>query len=245
MGCCVLAGACALALFSGAARADKASEARQHYESATSHFAVGEFAQAAEEYQEAFKLKRDPALLYNAAQAHRLAGNHEKALILYRNYLQLYPNEKNLGEVRSQIAKLKEAVAASDKAKTAPPMSTVEPRPVSGMAASSRSETTRPETSKPETARSESSKPAVASKPEPATPPARVDLTPPPPERERPIVVERTPVYKKWWLWTIIGGVVVVGTAVALAVVFTRPGPWSNAPDVLGPGVTRSALVQW
>jgi hypothetical protein len=28
----------------------------------------------------------------------------------------------------------------------------------------------------------------------------------------------KTPVYKKWWLWTAVGGVVVVGVAVGLGV---------------------------
>ena len=33
---------------------------------------------------------------------------------------------------------------------------------------------------------------------------------------------ERTPVYKRWWLWTAVGGVVVVGVAVGLGVGLTQ-----------------------
>src|SRR5262249_45215773 len=118
-----------LTLLSIPARADRAAaEARAHYQSATSHFAVGEFGEAAAEDQAAYKLKPDPALLYNAAQSYRLANNPDKALILYKNYLQLYPNEANAEEVRKQIDKLKEAIAASERAKESPPTGTNEPK---------------------------------------------------------------------------------------------------------------------
>jgi tetratricopeptide (TPR) repeat protein len=53
------------------ASADSSEEARQHYQRGTAHYALGEYADAAAEYQEAFRLKQDPALLYNAAQAYR------------------------------------------------------------------------------------------------------------------------------------------------------------------------------
>jgi tetratricopeptide (TPR) repeat protein len=121
----------ALLAVASSAYADSAADARAHYERATSHFAVGEFAQAAEEYQAAFKLKPDPALLYNAAQAYRLAGNNDRALILYKNYVQLYPNEANIDSVRDQIAKLKAAIAAADQAKANPPTTPTEPKAAS------------------------------------------------------------------------------------------------------------------
>jgi tetratricopeptide (TPR) repeat protein len=204
-----------LAVLAGTAHADRASEAKEHYQNATAAFAVGDFLEAAEEYQKAFKLKPDAALLYNAAQAFRLAGKHEKAMILYRNYLQLYPKESNRAEVQAQIAKLKEAVAAAERATTNPPTGAVTPK---------QEPITRPEP-KPE--------PVVAPQPEPKPEPvvARTDAQ------------GRTPVYKKWWLWTIVG-VVVVGAAVGTAVALTVPsGTWENAPAV-GPG--QAALsVQW
>ncbi|HXU73410.1 MAG TPA: tetratricopeptide repeat protein [Polyangia bacterium] len=195
--------------WSSFALADRASEARDHYQNATSHFAVGEFAEAAAEYQAAFKLKPDPALLYNAAQSYRLANNPEKALILYKNYLQLYPNEPNADEVRRQIDKVKEAIAAAESAKTSPPTGTNEPKQLPPP--------TTPE-SPPQTAQAPVSVAPVAEKHE-------------------------TPVYKKWWLWTIVGAVV-AGGVVTAAVLATRPSSsWSNAPDV-GPG-SSNALVRW
>src|SRR5262249_12113726 len=123
-----------LMLQAGVSRADDASDAKAHYQRATSHFAVGEFAQAGEEYQTAYKLKSDPALLFNAAQSYRLAGNNEKALILYRNYLNLYPRSRNSDDVRTQIAKLEEAIKAAEKAKSSQPGGVVEPAPAPAVA---------------------------------------------------------------------------------------------------------------
>jgi tetratricopeptide (TPR) repeat protein len=192
----------ALAIFlvtavSSVARGDASADAKAHYERATAHFAVGEFAKAADEYQEAYKLKPDPALLYNAAQSYRLSGNNDRALILYRNYVQLYPNEPNVDDVRNQIAKLKDAIAAQDKAKTNPPTSTVEVKP--------------------------------ASTPVAAQPTKREEY--------------HRPIYKKWWLWTIVGGVVVAGVVTGAVLATTSRGSWSQLPDV-GPGASH-ALVQW
>ena len=107
--------------------ADDASEARMHYQKATNFFAVGDFSSAAIEYEEAYKRKPDSALLFNAAQSRRLAGENQKAVILYKNYVQLYPKAKNVPEVREQIVKLEEAIAAAEKAKTAPPTGMQEP----------------------------------------------------------------------------------------------------------------------
>ena len=69
-----------LLAFAHSALADDYNEAKVHFKKGSAHFAIGEFAEAAEEYQAAYRLKQDPALLYNAAQAFRLAGKNEKAL---------------------------------------------------------------------------------------------------------------------------------------------------------------------
>jgi len=47
----------------------------------------------------------------------------------------------------------------------------------------------------------------------------------------------RTPVYKKWWFWTIIGGVVVAGASIGLAVALTQSGATFNPSlGTVGPG---------
>jgi tetratricopeptide (TPR) repeat protein len=214
--------AAAALLVASSALATNTEEAREHYQKATSHFAVGEFADAAVEYQAAYKAKPDPALLYDAAQAYRLANNPERALILYRNYLQLYPNEPNIGEVRAQIEKLKDAIAAADKAKTAPPTGTNEPTRIA------------PEQPEPATAR-------------PASTPATSTNAPVTAATTSDRDQHATPIYKKWWLWTAIGVVVAGGVVLAVVLSTQTHGTWANAPDV-GPGSANGltiAAVRW
>src|SRR5215470_11875237 len=78
-------------LHAAPALADDAADAKMHYQKATAHYAVGEYKEAAAEYELAYKSKQDPALLYNAAQSHRLANDNQKALLLYKNIVKLYP----------------------------------------------------------------------------------------------------------------------------------------------------------
>ena len=66
------------------------SEAKRSYERGTAAYVLGHYDEAADAYEHAFTLKPDAALLYNAAQAHRLAGHKTRALLLYQNYLRVY-----------------------------------------------------------------------------------------------------------------------------------------------------------
>ena len=95
------------------ARADDANDAKAHYQKATAHYAVGEYHDAAMEYEAAYKAKQDPALLYNAAQSHRLANDNQKALLLYKNIVKLYPTSKYAAESKDRIGKLEQAIATT------------------------------------------------------------------------------------------------------------------------------------
>jgi tetratricopeptide (TPR) repeat protein len=215
----VIAVAVAL-LTAGVARADEAGEARQHYKAATGHFAVGEFDQAATEYEAAFKLHQDPALLFNAAQSRRLAGQNQRALVLYKNFLNLYPDSKQAPTVREQIGKLQEVIAAEEKAKAAPPTNTVEAHGVGEQGTQQQAQPTPP--------------PPQPEAQQQAQPQAQ--QTPPQPAAE-----EKPPIYKKWWFWTAIGVVVVAAVVIPVAVVESS-SKWSNLPDQ-GPGATASRVA--
>jgi tetratricopeptide (TPR) repeat protein len=80
--------------------------ARSYYERATSAFGLAAYDRAAELYEKAFELRADPALLYNAAQSHRLAGHKERALELYRNYLRLFPDSGQAPDARRHMSEL-------------------------------------------------------------------------------------------------------------------------------------------
>jgi len=210
---------------SAPARADDAADAKTHYQKATAHYAVGEYHEAALEYEAAYKAKQDPALLYNAAQSHRLANDNQKALLLYKNIVKLYPKSSYAGESKDRIEKLEQAIATTQSPPNQPaPVTLGAPAgaPPSG-APPAASAPVQPLTPAP-----------TAAAPVPAAPPpgaaaATVTATPPPPADEG------TPIYKKWWFWT-GAGVIVVGAVVAIAVASsgTTTTPWNNVNNVTG-----------
>jgi tetratricopeptide (TPR) repeat protein len=90
---------------------------------ATSAFQASRYGEAAEKFEAAFALRPDPVPLYNAAQSHRLAGNKPRALELYKNYLQLYPDGTSASDARAHAAALSKAIADAPPgaAQTSPP----------------------------------------------------------------------------------------------------------------------------
>ncbi|HXU74328.1 MAG TPA: hypothetical protein VN947_33765 [Polyangia bacterium] len=181
-------------LVAAAARADE-PDAKTLFERGKTQFALGHFSEAADLFERAFEKKSDPAMLFNAAQAHRLAGNKKKALILYQNYSRLYGEQANNAEVERRIGELRLAIAADEAAHPAPP-------PVPS----------------PEPA------PPPATQPQPAPAPPAVAAQP-------TVVAHEAPPHKRRaWIWGVVaGGVVLVGGAVALGIVF---GSKHEAPAV-------------
>ncbi len=113
---------------------DAEEDAKAHNNRAMAAFALGHYADAAPEFEKAFELKPLPALLYNAAQAHRLAGNKTRALTLYQNYLRIYGAQvKNGAEVERHIAALQRAIESDATVASAPPLA---PAPVASTPAS-------------------------------------------------------------------------------------------------------------
>lgn len=103
-----------------AARADNPALARQHFERGSTLYDLGQFHQAAKEYEEAYKNKSDPVLLFNIGQAYRFAGENADALLAYRAYLRRLPDAANRQEVEARIARLQQLVDAQ-KASAPPP----------------------------------------------------------------------------------------------------------------------------
>jgi tetratricopeptide (TPR) repeat protein len=203
---------CIIMALALSARAEESP--KELYERATAAFALQHYEEAATLYERSFSIRPDPALLYNAAQSHRMGGNKVRALKLYQNYVKLYGNRiPNRAEVERHIMQLKAAIATDEAAANAPP--TV-PRAVS-----------------PEAPRREGE-----------TPPAKTPEKPPEPERVAPppavtaAVVSapapEKPVWKKGWFWgVVVGAVVVVGVGVGLGVGLGTGGePKDPSPTV-------------
>jgi tetratricopeptide (TPR) repeat protein len=95
--------------------------AREKAKRAAVLFSLGRFEEAAVIYEQLYEeFPEQQALLYNLAQIQRMAGNHERALFLYRRYLANSPNASNRAEVERRIAELERAVAEIKKAQSPP-----------------------------------------------------------------------------------------------------------------------------
>jgi hypothetical protein len=101
--------------------ADDRAQAREHFVKGTKAFELGLYDEAITEYMAAYKAKDDPALLYNIAQAHRLAGHAAEALRFYRVYASKLPNAANRSEVQTKIEELQKLVDQQKRTQNLPP----------------------------------------------------------------------------------------------------------------------------
>jgi tetratricopeptide (TPR) repeat protein len=198
------------ASLAAAAESPETREAKAHFEKATAAYALAQYAEAATEYELAFKLRPDPALLYNAAQAHRRARNHRRALELYNSYLRIYGARASVrDEVKRHIAELESAIEAESKASTSPP---TDPLAVKIQHSD--------EASKPEKS-SQSSDAAPA----PTTSTGSVTVSQPPPTAIVATHPSPRPLVKRGWFWGVMAGAaIVVAGAVAVGILFGSPG---------------------
>ena len=189
-----------------------AQETGTYEQKATTAFALGHFAVAAEDFEKAFEAKSDPALLYNAAQAHRLAGNKERALTLYENYLRVYGKKEKRAEVETHIEELKQAIAHDKAVATSPPTGT------------------EPVAAGPATPPTPVVAPAPASPPVAAGVPAALPTAAPPPPSEAPVLVatatpapdQNDSIVRKPWFWVAAGGLVAAAAVVVVLLATDR-----------------------
>jgi hypothetical protein len=91
-----LAWALGVAVVPSAARAQRPStfqqnEARTHFQAGAQHYEAGEFTQAVNEFQAAYRLYASPVILFNLAQALRSDGRLTEAVTHFRRYLDEAP----------------------------------------------------------------------------------------------------------------------------------------------------------
>jgi len=211
---------------------------------------LGRFAEAAKQYEELFVLRSDQTvLLYNIGQSYRQAGDTEKAVFFYRRYLSTTPDARNREDVEARIAALERVMAEQKKAQAMPPQDVepvdtkpgkkavatapagkrapkAEPKPEPKPPATTPTTTTPTTTAATAEPKPETSPAAATTGPAAPKTEARTDLTAQQPAPEPKTA--STPVYKKWWLWTIVGGVVLVGAGVGAGVAVASSPPSFN-----------------
>ena len=132
-----------------AAAADDAADsraARAAFQKGQTEYNLGNYVEAAKQFEETYRIKPVPALLFNIAQCYRFTGNLEKAVQTYRSFLRNAPaTDKNIPLARELLQQVEAALAtktraeqraphglaAGSKPPDAPPGSAAEPPPAS------------------------------------------------------------------------------------------------------------------
>ena len=96
--------------------ASSAKDAATYEQNAKKLYEAGRWAEAASEFEGAYKLGKDSALLYNMALCHRRAGNATRALELYQQYLAEVPDTPKRANVESRIQELRQELAVGPNA---------------------------------------------------------------------------------------------------------------------------------
>jgi tetratricopeptide (TPR) repeat protein len=171
---------------------DDAESARQHARRATAAYNLGNYGEAAGEFEEAYRLVQDPPLLFNVGQSYRLAGELRRALTGYKSYLRTAPPD---GPDRQQAQKWRQDLER--RLGEQPSAALLPPAPLAGPAAAA--------SAKPSDATNAIRPPALPVQ-------TAVEVTVSPDRSEA-----RPPLYARWWVWAIVGVALAgVGTAVIL-----------------------------
>ena len=181
------------------------SIAKARFSAGMKHYNLGEFKEALVDFREGYRNYQEPVFLFNMAQCQRQLGDYDGAIFSYRSYLRAKPDASNRADVEERIMEMEQAQQRKiqQAAPTGVEAPRGQPRPIPmGV--------------------SPAPTPPAESPPGPATarPPAQAPAATVAPAAVEPQAAAATgePIYKKWWLWTIVGGVVLAGAGVGVGV---------------------------
>ena len=217
----LIAGLLVLAARPATAQSSDQDTAREHYKKGLAAYNLGQYSEAAAEFEAAYRSFLDPALLFNIAQAHRMNGDLEKALNGYRAFLRTAPPatrdraqaEKWRQELEREVARAKANAPAPSPAPLPAPVPTAT--------------TPAPAPAAPPPAPAAAAAPATlalaAPDPTPSAGMPALEATAAPRSDE-------SKESSHLWIWGVVGGAVVAGVIAAL--LLTRSH--SSGPDCLG-----------
>ena len=110
-----------LALTASAAAETNVEQARGHFKQGKAFQDAGVYERAAEEYKLAYAADPRPEMLFNIAQAYRLAKLAVQALDYFKQYLDKQPNGAGADEARKHVVTLTKQIDEENAAKQAPP----------------------------------------------------------------------------------------------------------------------------
>ena len=84
--------------------------ARAHAKQGLALYDLKRFQEAFNEFEQAYLIEQDPALLYDMAQCQRKLGNNEEALHFYRTYLRRVPKGPSAVEAEKRAREIEDAM---------------------------------------------------------------------------------------------------------------------------------------
>lgn len=108
---------------------DAKAVALKAYQRGTAYYQQKEYDLAIEQFEAGYQAVPQAVFIYNIAQSHRLAGRPDRALPLYRQYLQLSPDAKNRAECEERIATLEKQLKPAPKLEVPSNVPDIEPAP--------------------------------------------------------------------------------------------------------------------
>ena len=203
------------------AQADSANgvEFRALFSKARELSRQGNLREAVRFYKEAYEVRAEPELLYNIARLLHKMGRFQESGIYYQLFLDSpLDDEEQKRKAREYLEQLKGKQPASRSEKTVEPSS-----------APTRIEQNPPTEDGAQSVQNPRPSPSASAT---TTAPFLVQDTDS--TAGTPTPLQPTPLYRKWWLWTIVGGVVVAG-AVGLGVGLTATKPGGlTGPSIPG-----------
>ena len=138
------------------AQLSDAARAHAHFEAARSYFDDGNYEAAAPEFQRAYELSREPAILYNLALVHERLGNLQLARDNLRAFLDSAPAVENRADLEAKLRNFEARLARVGTGEATPATRT------DGASNPAASAPTRDETTPPTTPQPAAGVPAVA-----------------------------------------------------------------------------------
>jgi len=213
--------------------------ARAHFRTGEIYYQRSKYPDAAREFEEAYRLSRKSDLLYNMGKSYDGAGDHARALAAYRRFMSAVPDSPDRAMVDKRVEALSRLVGRVTiktnvegatvqldalQLGPAPIADPIEVNPGAHMIIITHEghRTWR--------------KPFVAAPGADLTVTANLESLVKVVVRKELVEVERkVPVYKRWWLWTLVGAVVVAGAVTGGVLGAQQPpvdGPFAQLPAV-------------
>jgi hypothetical protein len=213
--------------------------ARAHFNTGQAYYQNGRYADAAREFEEAYRLSRRPALLYNMGKSYDGGNDYARALDAYQRFLAAGPvaaadrefATKRIELLQKMVGKIELAGAVEGSAVTLDGAS-VGTTPLSAplVVNPGRHQLTLGH-------EGYATFRTAVNAPVGGTVTVNAQQT----ESVRVVTVTRAdkevPVYKRWWLWTAVGGAVVAAGVVTAVVLTTSANDNSGLPTVQLPAV--------